>query len=57
MATKEELLGLLKFAVQVCGDDKLSMIVKDNVITAMCTTNGKCTLHEIGFHKPVWCTW
>jgi hypothetical protein len=57
MVTKEERLDLLKFAMLEMGDDKMSLVVKDNVVTAMCTTNGKCTLHEIGFHKPFWSTW
>ncbi len=57
MPTKEERLGLLKFAIGEMGDDRMHLEVKDNEILALATTNGRATMHEIGWCKPPWRKW
>ncbi len=55
MPTKEERLGLLKFAIGEMGDYRMYLEVKDNEIRNLATSNGRVTLHEVGFCKTPWC--
>jgi len=57
MSSKEERLGLLKFAIQEMGDYRMYLVVKNNEIISMATTNDRVTLHEVGFCKTPWCKW
>lgn len=57
MPTKEERLGLLKFAIGKMGDYRMYLEVKDNEIRNLATSNGRVTLHEVGFCKTPWCGW
>lgn len=57
MPTKEERLGLIKFCIGKMGDDRMYLEVKDNEILALATTNGRATMHEIGYCAPPWRKW
>ena len=57
MSTKEERLDLIKFCIGEMGDDRMYFEVKDNEILALATTNGRATMHEIGYCVPPWRGW
>ena len=54
MPTKEERLGLIKFCIGKMGYARMYLEVKDNEILALATTNGRATMHEIGYCAPPW---
>ena len=57
MPTKEERLDLIKFCICEMGDDRMYFEVKDNEILALATTDGRVTMHEIGYCAPPWRGW
>lgn len=54
---KEERLGLIKFCIGKMGDYRMYLEVENNEIRALATTDGKVTMHEIGYCAPPWRKW